>query len=80
MTLREKIEASPLFQSGNTFRPIDMANSVKEDRRQVTAVINDLRERGLVAYDGRVYWRPRIHWLNKRRLAAPVHDPRRDVR
>jgi hypothetical protein len=68
MNLREKIQASELYNSGEAFRPIDMAKLLKEDSKAVGSTISDMRDKCQVAYDGRLYWKPRVHWTHKARL------------
>jgi hypothetical protein len=68
MNLREKIQASELYNSGEAFRPMDMAKLLKEDAKAVGSTISDMRDKCLVAYDGRLYWKPRMHWIHKARL------------
>jgi hypothetical protein len=72
MNLREKIEASSLFNSGEAFRPVDMAKFLNEDTKSVGSTISDMRDKCQVAYDGRLYWKPRVHWIHKARLDDPL--------
>jgi hypothetical protein len=72
MNLREKIQASELYNSGEAFRPMDMAKLLKEDSKAVGSTISDMRDKCQVAYDGRLYWKPRVHWIHKARLNDPV--------
>ena len=72
MTLREKILATELYHSGDTFRVMDMAKSVGETNKRVAAALNAMKVQGVMSYDGRFYSQSRKHPIHQRRLNDPT--------